>query len=191
MKKLLTLFVLLAVSTAAFAQVAPQDASYETLKNYYSPKNYVKSSVDPYSVFWTGFESFFAPGTGQLIMKETGRGWAFIGGGVVISIAEGILANQIVALAEKDANGNITIPEANQKKATGYVCGLLGAGAAAFALDIWSCVDAVKIAKVKNQYYQDALKKHAFSATVSPSIDMVQLGNTVTPTAGMTLAVRF
>ena len=191
MKKLLTLVVLLAVSTAAFAQVVPQDASYKTLKHYYSPKNYVKSSVDPYSTFWTGFESFFAPGTGQLIMKETGRGWAFIGGGVVIGIANGVVANKLVALTEKDASGNTVIPDANKDKAKGLIWGLLGTGAASLALDIWSCVDAVNIAKVKNQYYQDAVKKHAFSATVTPSVDLVQVGTSVTPTAGMTLAIRF
>ena len=191
MKKLAIFFVLLAVSTAAFAQKAvPQDASYKNLKQYYSPKNYEKSNVDPYSVFWSGFESFFAPGVGQLVMKETGRGWAFIGGGVALGIAGNVVGNNLLGLLEMK-DGNVSFPDANRDKAKGCIYALVGIGAASLALDIWSCVDAVKVAKVKNQYYQDAVKKRAFAATVYPSVDLVQNGASMTPAAGMTLAVTF
>ena len=70
MKRILTILVLAAVCTAASAQTI----SYKELKNVYSPKDYVKSDVDPYQVFWIGLESFAAPGLGQLTMKETKRG---------------------------------------------------------------------------------------------------------------------
>ena len=59
-------------------------------------------------------------------------------------------------------------------------------------MDIWSCVDAVKVAKVKNQYYQDvAAGKHAFSASVYPSVNLVQTSTSTTAAPGMTLALTF
>ena len=191
MKRIITLLVLAAACTSAFAQKAPQSASYSELKNYYKASNYVKSDVDPYSVFWIGLESFGAPGTGQLIMKETGRGWAFLGTSIALGAVQSVLTQNVVDLIEKGADGKWSIPEANKDKARGYLAAVGGLMVAQLGLDIWSCIDAVKIAKVKNQYYQDAKGKHAFSATVYPSIDLAQTGTSVVPTAGMTFAVRF
>ena len=191
MKRIITILVLAAACTSAFAQKAPQSTSYSSLKNNYKASDYVKSDVDPYSVFWIGLESFGAPGTGQLIMKETGRGWAFLGTSVVLGAVSGTLTQNVVNMIEKDANGKWNIPEAKQDKARGYLIAVGGLMLAQVGVSIWSCIDAVKIAKVKNQYYQDAAGKHAFSATVYPSIDLAQTGTTVVPTAGMTLAVKF
>ena len=188
MKRIVTLLVLAVACTSAFAQ---KSASYSSLKNYYKASDYVKSDVDPYSVFWIGLESFGAPGTGQLIMKETGRGWAFLGTSVALSAVSSPMAQKVVNLMEKDADGKWNIPEANKGKAGGYLAAVGGLILAQIGVSIWSCVDAVKIAKVKNQYYQDAAGKHAFSATVYPSIDLAQTGTSVVPTAGMTLSVRF
>ena len=191
MKRILTILVLAAACTSAFAQKGPQSASYSELKNYYKASDYVKSDVDPYSVFWIGLESFGAPGTGQLIMKETGRGWAFLGASVVLSGTSRTLLQGVLALAEKDADGKWDIPEADRSKALGYFAAIGGLMAAQLGLDIWSCIDAVNIAKVKNQYYQDTKGKHAFSATAYPSIDLARTGTSVVPVAGMTLAVSF
>ena len=191
MKRILTIIVLATACTSVFAQRIPQSASYSELKNYYKASDYVKSDVDPYSVFWIGLESFGAPGTGQLIMKETGRGWAFLGTSVVLGAVSGTLTQNVVNMIEKDANGKWNIPEAKQDKARGYLTAVGGLMLAQVGVSIWSCIDAVKIAKVKNQYYQDTKGKHAFSASVYPSIDLAQTGTSVVPTAGMTFAVRF
>ena len=191
MKRILTIIVLAAACTSAFAQKAPQSSSYSELKNYYNASDYVKSDVDPYSLFWIGLESLGAPGTGQLIMKETGRGWAFLGASVALGATQSIFAQNVVDLIEKDANGKWVIPDANKDKARNYLAAVGGVMVAQLGLRIWSCIDAVKIAKVKNQYYQDTKGKHAFSATVYPSVDLAQTGTSVVPTAGMTFAVRF
>lgn len=82
-------------------------------------------------------------------------------------------------------------PDANKDKARNYLAAVGGVMVAQLGLSIWSCIDAVKIAKVKNQYYQDTKGKHAFSASVHPSIDLAQNGTSVVPAAGMTFAVRF
>ena len=191
MKRIITLRVLAAACTAAYAQKAPQSASYSELKNYYKASDYVKSAVDPYSVFWIGLESFGAPGTGQFIMKETGRGWAFLGSSVALATTTSILSQNVVNMIEKGADGKWNIPEASKDKANGYLAAVGGLMVAQLSVSIWSCIDAVKIAKVKNQYYQDAQGKHAFSATLHPSFDLAQSGSSVVPTAGMALNVRF
>ncbi len=190
MKRVIIFLVLAAVSVSAFAQRAPRSSSYKDIKGMYSPRNYVKSDVDPYSVFWSGFESFVVPGMGQLIMKEPGRGWSFIGGSFVLNVVGSAFAQNLIDLAEKDSDGKFVIPEDKKDKAKGYFAALGGVALGELVLSIWSCADAVKVAKVKNQYYQDS-RKHAFSATMYPSVDLVQVGSNVTPTAGMTFAVKF
>ena len=128
MKRIVILIVLAAVSTTAFAQRAPQSTSYKDLKNYYSARDYVKSDTDPYSVFWIGLESLAAPGLGQLIMKETGRGWAFLGTSVVLGTAGGILAQNVA-----NVDGTYSISEADRNKASGYLIALGGVALAQLA----------------------------------------------------------
>ena len=154
MKRILTIIVLAAACTSAFAQKAPQSSSYSELKNFYNASDYVKSDVDPYSVFWIGLESFGAPGTGQLIMKETGRGWAFLGASVALGATQSIFAQNVVDLIEKDANGKWSISDANKDKARNYLAAVGGVMVAQLGLSIWSCIDAVKIAKVKVESIQ-------------------------------------
>lgn len=191
MKRIITIIALAAACCSAFAQKAPQNTSYNELKNYYNASDYVKSDADPYSVFWIGLESLGAPGTGQLIMKETRRGWMFLGSSIVLGVVDNMLAQDLVALAQKDETGKWIVPEADMGKADGILAALGASSLVSMALGIWSCIDAVKIAKVKNQYYQDVQGKRAFSASVYPSFDLAQTGTSVVPTAGMTLAVRF
>lgn len=190
MKRIITIIALVAASAAAFAQ-SPLGTSYKELKTIYSSGDYVKSDTDPYSTTWAGIESFFVPGAGQLIMKENGRGWAFLGSSIVISSIGSSVADDILDLMEKDDDGKYVIPDENKSKVKGKIAVLCGVALAELGLSIWSCVDAVKIAKVKNQYYQDAKGKQAISATVYPSIDLARTGSGTTPVAGMTFAMTF
>lgn len=186
MKKIIAILVLAAVCTAAFAQ----KVSYKELKNVYNYKDYVKSDVDPYSVGWISFESFFVPGMGQLMMRETGRGWAFLGASSVLSAVNSSLVDNLVELWPKDAEGNYAKePGENKDKIVGCLCGILGVSLAELGVCIWSSVDASRIAKVKNQYYQSG--KYATSATLYPSVNFVQGGTGYVPVSGMTLAVTF
>ena len=83
--------------------------------------------------------------------------------------------------------------DAAGKHITGVLVGLAGT----LATSIWACIDAGKIAKVKNMYYQDMYGRHAsvnvglepyFSFTPSPA---TPVGSSLTPTAGMSLRVSF
>ena len=187
MKRIIALLVLVALSSAAFAQ----KASYKELRQTYAPGDYVKSDADAYSVFWTGLESFGIPGAGQLMMKENKRGWIFLGSSIVINAIGNGIADDLLQLIDKDANGDWTIPDANKDKVKSKAIALGCVALAELGVSIWSCVDAVKVAKVKNQYYQDLQKKHAFSATLYPSVDLAHTAAGVAPAPGMTLAVRF
>ena len=191
MKKLIAILVLAAACTSLFAQKVPDPTSYKNLKQVYAPNNYVKSSADPYSVFWMGAGSLFIPGMGQLIMKENGRGWAFLGSSVGLGLVGSFLYGGALSLARSNNNGTVTVPEANRGAATGLLVGAAIVGAAQLGASIWSCIDAVNIAKVKNQYYQDAQGKHAFSASVHPSVALVQSSNGTTVAPGMTFALKF
>ena len=145
--------------------------------------------------FWLGLTSFAEPGVGQLIAHEPGRGWAFIGGDFLIGLVGSYGIRTVYNSIEKDADGNI-IKEDNKivfldekvAKKGAYI--FAGAALANLVLRIWSCSDAVKIAKVKNMYNQDLMGRYA-TATMYPSVDFVQTGSGYKPTAGMTFAVRF
>ena len=196
MKKIIAIAVLALACITVSAQRISGSSSYKDLKDYYSAKNYVKTSSDPYSVFWTGFESFATPGVGHLLMKETGRGWAFIGGEVVISMIGQTAVNSLMAQVQikdgeivKDENGQIIF--ADESKAKSAVGFMIGAVVLDAALRVWCCIDGVKVAKVKNQYYRDLYGKHAFNTSVYPSVNMVSDGNKVVPATGMTFALNF
>ena len=190
MKKLFSVLVLAFACTVVFAQQMPQSTSYKDLKEVYNPKDFVKSSTDPYSVFWIGLESFAAPGVGQLVMKETKRGWIFLGSSLVLGNVINYCESGIDDLAKIGADGKAYIPDDDMPKAAGLLVGLVATAAVDLGLSIWSCVDAVKIAKVKNQYYQD-LQKQSVSASLYPSVNMVRTGDSVTPAPGMTFALTF
>lgn len=186
MKRIIAILVLAAVCTSAFAQ----KVSYKELKNDYNYKDYVKSDVDPYSVGWISFESFFVPGMGQLMMRETGRGWAFLGASSILSGINQSLVDDVAKLWPKDADGNYAKdPGENKDKIVGYLWGIAGVSLAELGVCIWSSVDASRIAKVKNQYYQSG--KYATSATLYPSVNFVQGGTGYIPVSGMTFALSF
>lgn len=59
------------------------------------------------------------------------------------------------------------------------------------AIDICAIVDGVRVAKVKNMYEQDLKKLYTIDVDLYPSVNFVQLGNNIQPTAGLTLAMKF
>lgn len=59
------------------------------------------------------------------------------------------------------------------------------------ALDIYSIVDGVRVAKVNNMYEQDLRKLYAVDVNLYSSVKLASLGNTIQPTAGLTLAISF
>ena len=197
MKKLITLLAALALTASVLsAQVVP-GMKYKELKDLYNSKAYVKSAGDPYSPFWSGFASFAIPGLGQVISGETGRGLAVFGGDVAIGVVGSVCGYKMLSCIETDANGkpvkdsNGSMIFKDKKGFTRWFGGMMAVGVAGLAYEIWNICDAVKVAKVKNMYYQDLSNNRSLSATLYPSFDLTRTGTAVVPTTGMTLAVKF
>lgn len=185
--------ILIALSTFSMlnAQYVTKP-SYKELKATYNSKEYVRQAIDPYNVGWYGVTSFFVPGIGQLLSGETWRGLAFIGGeAVLLSIIRDAAAN-IEGVAVTNDKGFITgfTDETVGKK---NMIVLLSAIGADLGLSIWSCIDAKKVVKVKNMYYQDLVgRKTAMEMSFAPTFSVASAqSGTLTPTAGVALQLRF
>lgn len=149
MKNLLFLLIgLLIISSTVNAQ-------YRINKTKYDYKTYTYQVGDPYNPSVAGLTSFLIPGLGQMLSGEGGRGVGFLGGfvgcWVLYGIGAGISAADIEEGGTGAAGGGLV------------VVGLLGA----IAVDIWSIVDAIHVAKVNNLAWRD--KKT--SLYISPYID--------------------
>ena len=183
MKKIIIISVAIILSyVCANAQTATSNIdkglSYAELADMYNPAEYIKDVYDPYNPGLYGVCSFFIPGLGQILEDETMRGLSFLGAYVGCGVVAGVGA----ALT----NGNAALG------IVGSVLELAGA-VGAVAIDIYSVVDALKVAKVKNMYNQDLRRQLSdnIDIKVAPSLSYVQTANGVTPTAGVSLAVRF
>lgn len=150
---------------------------YKELKGLYNYKEYEATFADRYSPGWTGVASAFIPGLGECINGEWGRGLGKFFGNVALMTT----ANVFVQKSYVD-------PYSAWQ--TGIVVGVV-CYAAALGLDIWSIVDAVRIAKVKNMYEQDLRKTYAIDVDLYPSVDYIHLASGVQPTTGFTFVVRF
>lgn len=155
------------------AGIAPS-MKYKQYAKMYNSKDYVKRVGDKYSPAWGGVASFVLPGLGQMVNGEMGRGLAFMG----LSVACGVVSsfsNDFFSYTSDIAP---------------IVASVALAGA--FAIDIWSTIDAVKMAKIKNMYARDTagmaaldIKMQPYFAFTAPS------ANGQRPVTGVTLAVSF
>ncbi len=113
--------------------------------------------------------SFFIPGLGQLCCGEAGRGLTHIG----INVGLGLIAQGCY----------------NNYMETGYVLVTI----ARLGFGIWSIIDAVQVAKVKNMYETDMM--HILYSSISvdmyPSLNYAPMGNSLKIAPGMTLAINF
>ena len=148
---------------------------YKELKNYYNPNDYYSMPGDQYSTtrcLW----NLLLPGLGQMTMDEGGRGAAFLVGSLGLS-AIGTLVGSAMMYSQAPEAGVIIFYAGN---------------IAAFAVDIMSIVDAVKVAKVKDLYYRD-LKNLASNVDIkfSPFVSPVRTANGFQPAAGLALTMNF
>lgn len=153
--------------------------SYKELRANYNPHMYVGQPGEPYSPALNGVCSWIIPGLGQMISGETGRGLGFLGGYLgcylVVGIGSGIAVN---SYSEGGAVVGSLIT----------VVGALGM----VTVDIWSIVDAVHVAKVKDMYYNDMRNKTtSLKLEVAPYVDQIAINNQVVRPTGLTLRVRF
>ncbi len=195
MKKLLIIVLALASLVQANAQIVP-GMKYKELKDMYDPKMYVPQGNDPYYRAVSGVASLIIPGLGQVLCGEIGRGLIFFGGNLALSATMSSAAKKFSASVTTDADGNVTgyTDEAAAKSSSKL---LVGAVVADVALCIWSCCDAIRVAKVKNMYYQDLYnQRSSVTMNLEPYFaftptEMTASGNSLQPTAGMTLKMNF
>lgn len=144
---------------------------YRELKHLYDHKEYVRGLVQHHNPAGAGVASYFIPGLGQMICGEGWRGVAFLGG----SIASYTLMVAGAYHVDSDALDAF------------IWTGLAGM----FTAQIWSIVDAVRVAKVKNMYERDLMRTYAIDVDLYPSVNCIRYGTGYQPTAGLTLAMKF
>lgn len=192
MKRLsITIFIVFFAFASANAQYVNKN-SYKDLKGIYNPKEYVRQDSDPYNVGWYECASFFVPGVGQLLSGEVWRGLAFLGGEAILMGIITDTASEIEKIAVTNESGFLTgyTDEAKGKKNMAILLSALGVD---LGLAIWSSIDAARVAKVKNMYYQDLIggRKH-MELSFAPAISLSpsQTGS-AQMSAGLTLHVKF
>lgn len=149
---------------------------YRQYKRFYNTKNYKSQPNDRYSVGSAGFASFIIPGLGQALVDEWGRGAAFFIGNVTLNA---IMLNNI--------SYDFDQKQYRYSENLGYLF------AAALALNIYSVLDAIHVAKVKNMYYQDLYGQMASSGLkIEPYFAFTPSGaNRMQPAAGLSLSLSF
>ena len=165
--------------------------TYNENKLKYDPRMYTQQFGDPYNPTLSGVCSWFIPGLGQMICGETGRGLAFFGG---YAACGAVCMVGIVSAAVSGVNENIYqygsgYMYTSAPKAGGglMLLGMLGMA----AVDIWSIVDAVNVAKVNNMYMQSLRKSSALNIQVAPYISQISVNNKLESPVGLSLRVQF
>ena len=170
--------------------------SYAELKQIYNPRDYLKAYGTRYSPGWAGFGSFLIPGLGELCCGETGRGLAFLLPNLALVGTNLALGTKLYSLIKTDSNGNVILTEngivyTDPAKAQSLSSIRSIVTLVDLALSIWSCVDAVRVAKVKNMYYQDLRNGYSMDFSLMPSLELAQTPSGYQPAPGLTLSLRF
>ena len=153
--------------------------SYKQLKMNYNPHMYMPQLGDPYNPAVSGLCSWLIPGLGQMISGETGRGLGFLGGYFGCYLVVGI------------GSAAVTTSYDNSSVATGGLLMLVGV-VGMITVDIWSIVDAVHVAKVKDMYVGDMRSKtSSLKLELSPYVDQISMHNEIVRPVGMTMRVKF
>ena len=150
---------------------------YKELKDLYDYKEFEPTFADRYSPGWTGFASAVIPGLGECINGEWGRGLGKFFGNVALMTLGNVFVQKSYVDSYPTWKSDIAV-------AVIFYAHALG-------LDIWSIVDAVRIAKIKNMYEQDLKKTYAVDMDFYPSVDYIYSTMGVQPVPGFTFALRF
>lgn len=159
---------------------------YKELKEKYDYNLYTPHYSDPHNIFAAGLCSFFIPGLGQMISGEVGRGFSFLGGSVGCALIYGIGgAMAIGSMDPYSGDVNTSVMGIGTVLLIGGLIGLI-------TVDIYSIVDAVRVAKVKNMYMRDLQGLSNFELKLSPYIQPASNQNfNTSASVGLTLKARF
>lgn len=178
MRKILVVLFLFLI--CSFTSLNAQ--SYNQNKKVYDVHNYVAQSGDPYNPMVSGLCSFFIPGLGQMLSGETLRGIGFLGGYLLCG---GIM---MIGFVEFSMSNLL-----NEDMVSGRGAGFLLTGAiATIGLQVWSIVDAIKVAKVNNMYFQDMRKGNTgVSLEIKPFFDSNNYWGKNSNSVGLSMKVTF
>ena len=154
-----------------------ENKKYRQLKEIYDPAEYRPGFNDRYNPGWIGVASFFIPGLGQAITDEWGRAAGFFFGTQLFICGTAVP----LAISYQNKNFQTSIP-------------LLLIMAGVLGIDIWSVCDAVRIAKVKNMYYQDLYSTYSrVEFGVEPYLASLPYPSSsgMAAAAGLTLRISF
>lgn len=154
---------------------------YKELKKIYDFHEYVRQPGDRYSRGWAGVASALIPGLGEGIDGEWGRAALVCGANIGLSLLQNTQKTKVI-------DDEALFGYYYERTPFYYVI-----GAAKLALNVWSVVDAVRIAKVKNMYYQDLYgRRTAVDFDFEPFITCAPAaGNNLQPVAGLSMRVAF
>ena len=190
MKRLILIAILvLAGAFSASAQYADAP-KYKDLKEVYNFRMYMEHASDPYNAAMAGLFGFFTPGVPQLLMNESLRGALFFGGSAFCFYMAEDAASELTKLTAYDTNGQPYYTDTD--KAEKYTKLMLGFLAADLGIAIWSCIDAKRVAKVKNMYFQDVLSRQAqVGVSVQPFLSYTPVQGDIQPAAGLSMKLSF
>lgn len=133
------------------------NAQYRINKKAYDSRTYHYEKGDRYSPAVAGIASFLIPGLGQMVCGEMVRGLCFMVPaytGVTVGMVELVRGMSGMSHSDSDAGAVLL-----------FSLGLY------YALELWSTVDAVHVAKVNNMAFRD---KHgtAYRLKVEPFVGL-------------------
>ena len=196
MKKFLFLIAALSLWTWTLsAQIVP-GIQYSDLKYIYNEKDYKGNSDDAYSPALAGIGSFFIPGLGQFCCGEKGRGLGLFAGSLAIDGAMFFSGAQLVYYFNRDENGLVKLDEDGQlftdpKEAERWSTYFGGFMIVGIVYGVICCIDAVKVAKVRNLYLRDLKGITSTGIELYPSLDIVQGSAGAEAVTGLTLSMKF
>jgi len=171
-KGILFLIISLLISSSTEAQ-------YRINKQKYDYRTYSFQPGDPYNVNLAGIASYLIPGLGQMISGEDNRGLFFLGGflacGTVSIVGTQIESYDTEPWEPREYGNNEVI-----------IAGLIGV----VIVDLWSIIDAVKVAKVNNLAYRDQ-NKTSLNLQLQPYINLTYYAQNALIPIGLTLKVKF
>ncbi len=162
---------------------------YRDIKDQFDHTEYSKQDDDRYVPCIAGVASLIVPGLGQCYCDEWGRGLGIFGanvGFVLLGTAETSLMFY-EAVKGSDYYRKYGFPDSRSNLVMGAsAAALLVTLAGATALNVWNIFDAVRIAKVKNMYYQDVRRQPVIVLAPAIGTDYA-----MSPTLGMGVRLTF
>ena len=178
------------------------DLKYKELKKLYDTRQYKSVSGQPYSPLLGGAASFLVPGLGQLLDGEPVRGlFVFLGSGAALAGTLVAYAKHTVDIEDwlQSQGHSITEGDSLNTNDLDYSTYPIGSFGTLFLMlgvnavyNIWNIFDAVKVAKVKDMYWQDCMGYSAVTVSMDPYFAFTPAPSSgVQPVAGLSLKLNF